>query len=204
MNKFADVLGSDISLIKTKENFMDIDDYNKMLKFLDWVSVSQPQNGQHIQEEIDKVITPEIIEIQNKYNKKIIETATELYGLEFIDDNTHMLAATIATPGAITPVHTDIIEGLNREKPKEEELIDWRNAWDGYLSCNIYINDDYLDGELFFPNKDISLRPKPGDLLFFPGNEEYEHGVKHVGDVPIRYVIVGFIKEIGHYERNRY
>ena len=81
MNKFADVLGSDISLIKTKENFMDIDDYNKMLEFLDWVSASQPQNGQHIQEEIDKVITPEIIEIQNKYNKKIIETATELYGL---------------------------------------------------------------------------------------------------------------------------
>jgi hypothetical protein len=37
----------------------------------------------------------------------------------------------------------------------------------------IYINDDYVDGELFFPNKDISLRPKPGDLLFFPGNEEY-------------------------------
>ncbi|NCW13131.1 MAG: 2OG-Fe(II) oxygenase, partial [Chitinophagia bacterium] len=52
--------------------------------------------------------------------------------------------------------------------------------------------------------KDISLRPKPGDLLFFPGNEEYEHGVRHVGDGPIRYVIVGFIKEIGHYERNKY
>lgn len=68
----------------------------------------------------------------------------------------------------------------------------------------LYINDDYVDGELFFPNKNITIRPKPGDLLFFPGNEEYEHGVKHVGEGPIRYVIVGFIKEIGHYERNRY
>ncbi len=68
----------------------------------------------------------------------------------------------------------------------------------------LYINDDYVDGELFFPNLDISLRPKPGDLLFFPGNEEYEHGVKHVGDGPIRYVIVGFVKEKGHYERNKY
>ena len=62
MNKFVDVLGDDISLIKTKENFMDIDDYNKMLKFLDWVSAAQPQNGQHIQEEIDKVITSEIVQ----------------------------------------------------------------------------------------------------------------------------------------------
>lgn len=68
----------------------------------------------------------------------------------------------------------------------------------------IYINDDYVEGELFFPKLDISVRPKPGDLLFFPGDEEYEHGVKHVAEGPIRYVIVGFIKEIGHYERNKY
>lgn len=68
----------------------------------------------------------------------------------------------------------------------------------------VYINDDYLDGELFFPNLDIQLRPKPGTMLFFPGNEEYEHGVRHVGDGPIRYVLVGFIKEKDHYEKNRY
>ncbi len=59
----------------------------------------------------------------------------------------------------------------------------------------IYINDEYLDGELFFPHLDIELKPKPGTMLFFPGNEEYEHGVRHVGEGPIRYVLVGFIKE---------
>jgi hypothetical protein len=68
----------------------------------------------------------------------------------------------------------------------------------------IYINDDYTDGELFFPNLNIELKPKPGTLLFFPGNEEYEHGVKHVGEGPIRYVLVGFIKENDHYIKNRY
>jgi hypothetical protein len=68
----------------------------------------------------------------------------------------------------------------------------------------IYINDDYVDGELFFPKLDISLRPKPRDLLFFPGDENHEHGVKHVGEGPIRYVIVGFIKEKNHYENNKY
>lgn len=68
----------------------------------------------------------------------------------------------------------------------------------------LYINDDYKDGELFFKNLNLELRPKPGDLLFFPGNEKYEHGVKHVSDGPIRYVIVGFVKEKGHYERNKY
>jgi hypothetical protein len=68
----------------------------------------------------------------------------------------------------------------------------------------IYINDDYSDGELFFPKLDISLRPKPGDMLFFPGDEKHEHGVKPVGEGPIRYVIVGFIKEKDHYKNNKY
>ena len=68
----------------------------------------------------------------------------------------------------------------------------------------IYINDDYVDGNVFFPKLGIELKPKPGTLLFFPGNEEYEHGVRHVGDGPIRYVLVGFVKEKGFYEKNKY
>ena len=69
----------------------------------------------------------------------------------------------------------------------------------------LYINDDYKDGTLFFKNKENSdLRPKPGELLVFPGNEEYEHGVRHVGEGPIRYVLVGFIKVRGFYDNNKY
>jgi hypothetical protein len=69
----------------------------------------------------------------------------------------------------------------------------------------LYINDDYKDGTLFFKNKENSdLRPKPGTLLIFPGNEEYEHGVRHVGEGPIRYVTVGFMKVTGFYDQNKY
>lgn len=69
----------------------------------------------------------------------------------------------------------------------------------------LYINDDYKDGTLFFKNKENSdLRPKPRTLLVFPGNEEYEHGVRFVGEGPIRYVTVGFMKVIGFYEKNKY
>ena len=69
----------------------------------------------------------------------------------------------------------------------------------------LYINDDYKDGCLFFKNKvDSDLRPKPGTLLIFPGNEEYEHGVRHVGEGPIRYVTVGFMKVTGFYEKHKY
>lgn len=69
----------------------------------------------------------------------------------------------------------------------------------------LYINDDYKDGTLFFKNKENSdLRPKPGTLVIFPGNEEYEHGVRFVGEGPIRYVTVGFIKVTGFYKKNKY
>ena len=69
----------------------------------------------------------------------------------------------------------------------------------------LYINDDYKEGTLFFKNKeDSDLRPTPGTLLVFPGNEEYEHGVRFVGEGPIRYVTVGFMKVTGFYETNKY
>jgi hypothetical protein len=68
----------------------------------------------------------------------------------------------------------------------------------------LYLNDDYNNGELFFENFNLELKPKPGELLIFPGNEKYEHGVRHVGEGPIRYVLVGFIKEVDHYLKNKY
>lgn len=68
----------------------------------------------------------------------------------------------------------------------------------------LYLNDDYVAGELFFTNKNLELRPKPGTLVVFPGTDEFNHGVKHVGAGPIRYVIVGFIKIIDFYVNNKY
>ena len=67
-----------------------------------------------------------------------------------------------------------------------------------------YINDDYEGGSLFFQKLGIEIKPKKGTLLFFPGTEEYEHGVRPVGEGPIRYVTVGFMKVTGFYEKNKY
>lgn len=68
----------------------------------------------------------------------------------------------------------------------------------------IYLNDDYNGGELFFSNKDLELKPKPGSLVIFPGTDEFNHGVRHVTAGPIRYVLVGFIKVKNFYENNKY
>jgi len=67
----------------------------------------------------------------------------------------------------------------------------------------IYLNNNYNDGQLFFKNKNLELKPEPGSLLLFPGNEDYHHGVRKVSSGPIRYVIVGFIKKINYYDYDR-
>ena len=57
----------------------------------------------------------------------------------------------------------------------------------------------------FFKNIENSeIKPKPGSLLIFPGNEEFEHGVRHIGKGNIRYVLIGFIRVKGFYESNKY
>lgn len=68
----------------------------------------------------------------------------------------------------------------------------------------VYMNDDYEGGELFFTNKELEIKPKSGSLVIFPGTKEFNHGVKHVKSGPIRYVIVGFVKEKNFYLNNKY
>lgn len=68
----------------------------------------------------------------------------------------------------------------------------------------LYLNNDYVDGEIFFENKNIELKPEPGTVLVFPGNDEFKHGVKHVAKGPIRYVLPGFIKVKDFYKNNKY
>ena len=64
----------------------------------------------------------------------------------------------------------------------------------------IYLNDNYIDGELYFPNKDYKIKPKKISLVIFPGTQEYMHGVFPPGDGPIRYVLPGFIGKKDFYD----
>lgn len=42
----------------------------------------------------------------------------------------------------------------------------------------IYLNDDYEGGELLFINQKVSIRPKVGDLITYPGNIHYWYTVE--------------------------
>jgi hypothetical protein len=68
----------------------------------------------------------------------------------------------------------------------------------------IYVNDDYVDGEVFFTHKGVKLKPPARALLLFPTDEEYLHGTEAPGKGPIRYVIPSFIAKKKFYEHNKF
>jgi predicted 2-oxoglutarate/Fe(II)-dependent dioxygenase YbiX len=55
----------------------------------------------------------------------------------------------------------------------------------------IYINDDFVGGEVYFPDYDLELKPEAGMLVTFPGTTEYMHGVRPV-ESGVRYTIASF------------
>ena len=70
-----------------------------------------------------------------------------------------------------------------------DQYVDERMVW----AVVLYINEDYADGEFYFRDKGIEIRPPRKSLLLFPATEEYWHGVKKVGKGPVRYAVPTFI-----------
>jgi hypothetical protein len=48
------------------------------------------------------------------------------------------------------------------------------------LSVLLYLNDDYLGGEITFKQSGVTIKPEPGSLVFFPSNFLYVHEVAPV------------------------
>ena len=60
------------------------------------------------------------------------------------------------------------------------------------ITCVVYLNDDYSDGEIYFQFFDIAVKPNPGDIMIYPSSWQYTHGVESVtGD---RYALVIWFK----------
>jgi hypothetical protein len=68
------------------------------------------------------------------------------------------------------------------EGPGMEEHIDdeAKERSHYHIASVLYLNDNYDGGEINFPQHNLSIKPKKGDLLIFPGNQNYAHEVKEI------------------------
>ena len=78
--------------------------------------------------------------------------------------------------GSSLPEHSD--RGYNREP--EYAIV-------------LYLNDDYLGGELYFSKLNLEFKFPKGSMVVFATGDDYMHGVKEVLEGPTRYVITSFI-----------
>ncbi len=62
------------------------------------------------------------------------------------------------------------------------------------ISALVYLNDDYVGGELEFPNFKVKIKPEPGMLILFPSNFAYRH-IAHPVTEGTKYALVTWIRD---------
>lgn len=69
--------------------------------------------------------------------------------------------------------------GIEQRPHADKQIEDGRpNAFVDYdLNSLFYYNDDFEGGDLYYPQHDIVVRPKPGLAVAHPGDINYLHGV---------------------------
>jgi hypothetical protein len=90
--------------------------------------------------------------------------------------------------------------GTEQRPHADKQLNDGEpNAFPEYdLNSLFYYNDDFSGGELYYPQYDIEIRPKPGLAVAHPGDVNYLHGVRMVTEgfrytTPSFYTVENFV-----------
>lgn len=56
------------------------------------------------------------------------------------------------------------------------------------LSVVMYLNDDYIGGEISFPQVGVTIKPEAGSIIFFPSNFVFTHQISEIKN-GIRYAL---------------
>ena len=72
--------------------------------------------------------------------------------------------------------------GIEQRPHADKQLNDGQPyAFPDYdLNSLFYYNDDFEGGELYYPDHDISIKPRPGLAVAHPGDINYLHGVSMI------------------------
>lgn len=154
-------------LIKHQKSFIDLETANRISEYSklhDNVFTDFGNNEQeftvHTHSDIEKYDS-EIVSIINSYARKVYDFVLENYPGPFadFDENTTHIARFSSGRG----MH----EHFDSSRPND-------------IATLVYLNDDYEGGEIYFPEYGISIKPEPGDLLTFPDNPNFVHGVRPI------------------------
>jgi hypothetical protein len=198
MSSFIDILGNDIENIKYVDDFLDKEDLEYLVEVAKKAESRFSGSQLHVGafNYLDDESLNDLRKFSEKLNNKIFDVAKQLYKQDFITE-TFNFGLNIHKVNSFTDAHVDIIEespGFQEPGFKEPVYSNWRDAWDGYLACNLYLNDDYSGGQIYFPEREyLTIKPKANSLIMWPGNKHFIHGIKKT-KITSRYVYGIFMK----------
>jgi len=106
-------------------------------------------------------------ETLKKIFEMIYKKSTDFYGVDLDPLKIPALYIVRFDEGFFLPIHTDTM-----------------SAESNHIASVYYINDDYEGGEICFPHHNLKIKPKANSMIFFPGNENYNHEVLKVVGKP--------------------
>ena len=83
-----------------------------------------------------------------------------------------MLGFCIIQRGSQNPIHAD--NAAVQEDGTFKKFKEWTHT------AVIFLNDDFIGGELVYPNHGCIFSPKTGTLIIAPADETYLHYVKPI------------------------
>ena len=111
------------------------------------------------------------IDMLSSIGKNIESTVSKFYNKPFLFKSFYY---SVMKEGGDNKLHMD-----NYYINESKELRIKENDYDDRAAL-LYLNDEYSGGMLNFPLQDLSLKPKPGTLIFFKGDYLIPHEVSEV------------------------
>lgn len=166
-------------------NFIELDDLKEIQAFCplinEWNNEKESEyaadgtciydasywNDRQCSNEILLRINPSVWNIVDKYIQKMKSYIESIYKLQV---------------SSRPPVIMKWRAGNEQQPHADKQLNDGRpNAFIDYdINSLFYYNDDFVGGELYYPQHEITVKPQPGLAVLHPGDIYYLHGVTRV------------------------
>lgn len=178
--------GSGSENIHVLKNFIEKEDVAKIHNFSktinEWVNAKEENeyaedgtctydaaywNNRQCADFILKKINPDVYDLINSYIEKMARTIELLYSCKVSNR---------------PPCIIRWFAGIEQRPHADKQMLDGSpNPFPTYdLNSLFYYNDDFVGGELYYPQHDIEIKPEPGLAVLHPGDVNYLHGVRMV------------------------
>ena len=152
-------IGNSIKNVQYIENVLSQEEH---MTLIDYVKNAEPWKqqpwGAITIESQD--LSKEIFKILNKIFELVYQKSVNLYNV------------------AINPFQKSALHIVKFVKDFSlDPHVDTLSSEGNHIASVYYINDDYIGGEINFPEHNLKIKPKSNSLIIFPGNENYLHEV---------------------------